>query len=64
MNNLEKSIFDLRVHALYRIACREKIKTDVDTIRSLATKMSDSDVIRSLRNKQMKGWWTRTYWGF
>lgn len=64
MKIVEEAVLELRVQGLYRIFCKKKIKADKKTIRLLACKMSDSEVIRTLSRRQNPGWWTFRYWGF
>jgi hypothetical protein len=48
MRNLSAALFELRVHALLRIAQRKGIKTKETTIRALASRMSDAQVLAEL----------------
>lgn len=63
MKTLEESVLEVRVQGLYRIFCKKKIQADKATIRLLACKMSDSEVIKTVTRKQNAGWWTFRYWG-
>ncbi len=62
MKTLEESVLELRVQGLYRIFCKKKIQADKVTIRLLACKMSNSEVIKTVTRKNA-GWWTFRYWG-
>lgn len=63
MNALSASILELRIRALHCIAHLKGIKSDEETIRTLARTMNDSEVLTALREKNAL-WWTLRYWGF
>ena len=56
MNRLADAINDLRVMALYKIARLKGIECDGSTIRTLAGKMSDSEILSVLKGQANFSW--------